>query len=122
VAIGSGGNGDLFKIVTAFKMTKKELIAAVNNTNFCTCENRGYVLRVRFSFDDFCTAALIVPEGYCRQPDDPPVFSYKEFLGLSKHGNKEMFRQMCMFKDVWHESEATGINYKTAGGFRLAGE
>jgi hypothetical protein len=101
-------------------MTKQELIAAVNNTNFCSLEHKGIVLSVIFRFEDFCTAAIIAPEGYRRQPGDPQVlFTYKEFMGLAEHGNKRMFRDMCMFKQEI-PCEAVSLTKKRVGGFALA--
>ena len=100
----------------------KETIAAVEKTNFLSLEETGIVLQVRFSLKHDFYTALIVPEGYQRQPDDPPVFSYREFLGLTKHGNQEMFEQMLIFKDVWKDAHATGVKIKTVGGFALPSE
>ena len=100
-----------------------DLIAAVEKTNFLSLEETGTVLQVRFSLKNGeALPALIVPEGYQRQPDDPPVFSYREFLGLTKHGNQEMFEQMLIFKEVWPDAHATGVKIKTVGGFALPSE
>lgn len=102
-------------------MNNQELIEAVENTNFCSLEATGTVLQVRFSFKNDSYTALIVPEGYQRQPDDPPVFSYREFLGMTKNTTKEMFEQLLIFKEVWPDAHATGVKIKTvAGGFHVA--
>ena len=65
--------------------------------------------------------AWVAPDDYPPQPDHP-TFTYRELLGLAKHGTAEMFDDMYAMKQVFCNCRAEGIRKyknKTAGGFAL---
>ena len=96
-------------------LQRKEILKAVENANFLSLEANDFVLKVKFGGQ----FAVIAPEDYQRRPGDPPVFFYREFLGLARNGNRKMFEQMLEIKSHWPEARAEGMTKKNIGGFAI---
>ena len=94
----------------------KDLQATIKrllDTYWLDLDKRRIVLSVRFGD----RLAWVAPDDYPPQPDYP-VFTYKELLGLAKHGEPKMFDDMYTMKEVFCKARATGLRKKkTVGGF-----